>query len=106
VHSLRSDVRFEIDDLFLFQGTFAVVSRRRGRPVSAVCHDTTLITPVPGLRPAPPAITGQITEFTRDLSPKNVLTMSVDTEVADPASVVGDYVYVENDGVRNASYRI
>lgn len=106
VHSLRPEVTFDIDGLFLFQGSLGVVSRRRGRPVRAVCHDTTQITPVAGLRPSAPAVLGQVSDFTRELSHTNVLAMAVGPETIDPDAVVGDYVYVTNDGERNAVYRI
>jgi len=52
------------------------------------------------------AVTGTLADFTTELSATNTLVVSLDADLADPEALVGQYVYVENDGVRNAVYLI
>ncbi|MGD7706330.1 heparinase II/III domain-containing protein [Microlunatus sp. Y2014] len=55
------------------------------------------------------ALTGTVASFTRELSDQNSITLTLDGERAAQVSaddLVGRYVFVEDDGVRNAVYRI
>jgi oligo-alginate lyase len=47
-----------------------------------------------------------LVDFTRDLRVDNRLTVAPEVHVPDPTKLVGAYVYVTNDGARNAVYPI
>ena len=51
------------------------------------------------------AVTGTVVDFTKELAVQNEIVANFDTE-ADPASLEGRYVYIDNDQNRNAVYRI
>lgn len=105
VSSLRTDVVLRIDDRFTFRGAFGVYSLRDGRPVYAVGHDAAMVGAAASLR-GPAALHGTVTDFSRELTDANSVTIRVDGDVPAPESVVGSYVYVAGDGERNAVYRI
>ncbi|MFW6598953.1 heparinase II/III domain-containing protein [Propionibacteriaceae bacterium Y2011] len=106
VHSLRPDIVFDVDGAFLFQGVFGVRSQHRGRPVHAMHHDATSLVPVPRMQTGAPAATGRVVAHTRELSHSNSVTISAEAGFPDLAELVGTYIYIANDGVRNAVYRI
>jgi hypothetical protein len=106
VSSLRPDVPLRIDDRFTVKGSFVVYSLRDGEPEYALTHGTSVLEPVPGLRPARAEVTGTLLEFTTELAVENELVVAVDGPMPKPAELVGGYVYVANDGERNAAYRI
>ncbi|GAA2756730.1 heparinase II/III domain-containing protein [Actinopolymorpha rutila] len=105
VSSLRTDVVLRVDGRFVFRGSFGVYSLSAGRPVYAFGHDASMVAAVNQVR-GPAALTGTVTDFTRGLSTDNSLTLRLAGAAPAPESVVGSYVYVDNDGVRNAVYRI
>ena len=51
------------------------------------------------------SVTGTVTDFTKDLAFDYTITVTMDEPVA-AEELVGRYIYVENDGVENAAYRI
>lgn len=106
VSCLRSDVPVRVDGRFIVKGGFAVCSLRDGEPEYAFTHNASILEPVPGLRPGPAAVTGELVDFTRELSVRNELLVAVDGPMPAADELVGGYVYVANDGVRNAAYRI
>src|SRR5690606_24307267 len=76
-----------------------------GKPSYVLGHGSDLIGSKPALA-GPAALVGTLTDFTRELSAKNQLTVELSEEGPKPSTLVGSYVYVENDGERNAVYRI
>ena len=68
-------------------------------------HDASMVGPLPRMQGAP-AVVGTVTDFTRELSSSNSLTLRLTEEGPAPDALVDSYVYVENDGVRNAVYRV
>jgi len=105
VSALRTDVALRVDGRFSFRGAFGVYSLRHGRAEYVLGHDTQLIGTEPA-REGPAALVGTLRDFTRELSDTNQLTVELTEDVPEPAALVGSYVYVENDGERNAVYRI
>lgn len=53
-----------------------------------------------------PALTGTVVDFTQDLQMKNTISVQFDDGSIPLHSLSGSYVYIENDGIQNASYRI
>ena len=53
-----------------------------------------------------PAVTGRITDFTRELAGENTIRITPDQRDIAPAALAGKCIRVENDGERSAVYRI
>ncbi len=115
VSSLRPELTLRVDDLFTFRGSFGVLAVRDGAAEFVFSHGSTLLNPgaiAPGsvadLTAPAPALTGTVASFTQGLSSRNLLTLTLPEQP--PAGTVdglpGQYVYVANDGVRNAVYLI
>jgi oligo-alginate lyase len=109
VSCARPDVLLHVDDTFVFHGSVGVYSLRDGKPVYGSLHGGTTLGPLPGLESGRAAVTGRLADFTRDLSDSNQLVLTLDRDLsADerPDHLTGSFVYVDNDGERNAAYRI
>lgn len=106
VGSLRTDVVLRVDGAFLFRGSFGVYRLRDGEPEYAFGHGTSMLGPLARMQ-GPDAITGTLSDFTRELSDENRLTVALADDLpVEPESLAGAYVYVANDGERNAVYEI
>lgn len=88
-----------------FQGFFGVYSKDSAESENAryYLNDGTKIADASnsGLS----AVTGTVTDFTKELSVENTITVSPKENV-DPALLAGKYIYIENEGVYNAAYQI
>ncbi len=93
VSSVHPNVEYVIDGKFAFMGGFGVYSEQDGRQVIEYTHGSV-------------AATGTVVDFTRELSVENEIVVRMDDSELDTELLEGQYVYIENDGVRNASYRI
>ncbi|MBM7789472.1 heparinase II/III domain-containing protein [Tenggerimyces flavus] len=102
VSSLRTDLVLTVDGQHRFEGAFGVMSFEGGEQTYAFGHDAAQA----GIRKADRAIEGVLVGFTRELTGKNTLTVRVPNPVDDFEALAGAYVYVANDGERNAVYRI
>jgi len=49
---------------------------------------------------------GTVVDYSRELAEESLITLSLSTPVPPGYNLVGKYVYVENDGQRNAAYEI
>lgn len=116
VDSNRPDVRVRIDDQVLFQGRFGACGLRGTEVEFAVTSDATLLTVLddngdstgPTLAGPYPATTARVVDFTRELAADSTVELALD-QALQPGQVeamVGAYVYIADDGVRNAAYRI
>jgi hypothetical protein len=109
VNALRTDVLLDIDldngKSLTFRGSFGVCSMRGGEPEYACGHGASFLGPLPHMQ-GPAAVVGTLRDFTRDLSTSNQLTVTLDEPLPANTSLPGSYIYVENDGVRNAVYLI
>ncbi|XSS46446.1 heparinase II/III domain-containing protein [Propionibacteriaceae bacterium Y2011] len=109
VSCTRPDVPLRVDNTIMCTGRFAVVSydgAPTGRPSYTMLHDGDRVTPSVGGRVTAPAGTGTIVDFTRTMEIENSITVRFAGASPDLGDITGQYVYVENDGVRNATYLI
>jgi hypothetical protein len=118
VSNLRPDVKVRVDNLFTFQGEFGVISLMGGAAVSAVTSGTTVVefletqeTAMTGAMTgavggAQGSILGTVVGFARGVSEESLVTLSLATPVPPDYNVVGSYVYIANDGRRNAAYEV
>ena len=83
-----------------FVGIYSVNSE--GETIYTYVHDGDVIGEYAGMQSS---IRGTISDFTRELSLENEILVRTEDEF-DTASLVDKYVFVENDGVQNAVYRI
>lgn len=101
VNALDKDTTYTIDDKFQFRGFFGVYSEKDGNPVYTYINDGTMI----GSSAEAASLTGTVAGFTKEMSRSNEITVQLDSQAAVP-DLTGRYIYVENDGVRNAVYEI
>lgn len=107
VYSLDSSQEYIIDDQFRFQGFFGLYSVMDGKQEYAYVHDGTAIRPLDSeAEPVRARLTGTVTDFTRELSVSNELLVTMDLEGMQPEDLIGKWLFVENDQVRNAAYQI
>jgi len=88
-------------DNFLFSGFFGVWTKENGTDHYYLNDGTRLADFTADAN----ALTGTVTDFTRDLSVENEVIVTLDHAV-DPASLAGKYVYMESEPNNNASYEI
>jgi hypothetical protein len=106
ISALDSQSLFMIDGRIPFKGTFGIYSEKNGKPVYAYLNDGTVLgTDGHGIK-TEANITGKVSDFTRELSRKNTITVQVDSAPLDTSRVIGRDIYVHNDGRRSAVYRI
>lgn len=114
VQSIHPDKLYDIDGVFAFQGFLAVYSHQvkdRGNETQWVfahgaaklqAKNVTFIDRKSGY------LTGRVTDFTKDLSQKNWIRLQMNA--AEPGKSkedwIGKWICVEDDGERNAVYKI
>ncbi|GAA3406306.1 heparinase II/III family protein [Paenibacillus hodogayensis] len=108
VSALDPDIAYTVDDRLHFQGCFGVYAEREGTRDFVYVHDGRLFAPLTDSVPheAAGAVEGTVVDFTRTLTSHNELLVQTAGESFDPAELTGKTVFVENDGQRNAVYRI
>ncbi|MBE6552222.1 MAG: alginate lyase family protein [Ruminococcaceae bacterium] len=99
VYSEEPATVYTIDKKFYFKGFFAVVSIRDDDIVTYT-NDA-----VVSLEEKQTSYTGIVKDFTKELTTKNSITVKFDTAV-DEEKLIGNYIYIDNDGIINASYKI
>lgn len=102
VNALDNTTLYTIDDKIQFKGFFGVYSEKDGNPVYTYVNDGTVIG---NLTASKASITGTVVDFTKEMSKTNEITVKLDDQNTLP-DLTGKYIYVENDKVRNASYKI
>ncbi len=103
VNALDNETLYTVDDKFLFKGFLGVYSEKDGRQVYGYVSDGTVIGDYTSTSPASAA--GTVKSFTKDLNASNQLTVEFENEV-DVNSLTGRFIYVDNDGVQNAAYKL
>ncbi|TNJ63726.1 hypothetical protein FE784_23675, partial [Paenibacillus hemerocallicola] len=107
VSALDPTVEYTVDDKLAFKGFFGVYAEKQGQRVFGYVHDGSYIAP---LSSAPVDATGRlegaIVDFTRELALQNHLDVSFATYGPAASTLAGRWIYVQNDGVRNAAYEI
>jgi len=91
---------FTVDGKFYFKGFFGVYSVKGDKTytynVDSVFDKVETVT----------AYEGVVVDFTTELTDKNSITVSFTTPDVDISKVIGNYIYIANDGVRNACYYV
>jgi len=99
VYSEEESKTYTIDGKFKFKGFFGVCSIRSGGIITytndAVIGGEEKIT----------CLHGVVKDFTKELSEENSITVCFDEKVI-PDDIVGRFIYIENDGIINAVYKI
>ena len=106
VNSLDTGTVYTVKDgdvSFSFKGFLGVCSVKGGKQIYGYVNDGTMIGNYSYDSPA--AAEGTVKGFTKDLNVDNELTVEFTNE-ADVNGLPGRYIYIANDGVQNAAYRI
>jgi uncharacterized protein YjdB len=103
ISALHSDITYIVDGKFQFQGFFGVYSEKDGHQVGGYLNDGMEIGAVSAVRPA---ITGTVADFTKELSNDNQMTVQLNENAGNLDQLAGSYLYIDNDGTQNGSYRI
>jgi Bacterial Ig-like domain (group 2)./Heparinase II/III-like protein. len=103
VNALDNAKTYSVDGKFQFKGFFGVYSEKDGQQVYGYVNDGAFIGKAAATTDA---IRGSVTDFTRDLSSSNEITISMNTTNTDLNVLAGRYIYIGNDGFRNAAYKI
>ena len=101
VNSLDSTITYKVDGKFNFKGFFGVYSEVNGKQVYGYINEGKLIGSVEGND----YLIGTISDFTKVLSSTNEIIVNLSDNVS-AETLIGRYIYVENDRVRYASYEI
>lgn len=107
IHDPVGDRELLIGDRLTVRGAFAVVRfDADGEPEHAVGHDAQVVSDGSRrlLRTRP--ITGVIAERTAELETTSTMVVDLDRPLSSGTDLTGQYVYVEDDGERNAVYQI
>ncbi|WP_216843438.1 heparinase II/III domain-containing protein [Phytoactinopolyspora alkaliphila] len=110
VSCARPEVKLRVDSRFTFRGSFGVCSWRGDAVTYGFTHGADEMAGVNALSGRPAALVGTLADFTAELSDTNHLTVKLENL----AELHGNYakaltgadIYVENDGERNAVYRV
>ncbi|MBQ9968456.1 MAG: putative Ig domain-containing protein, partial [Oscillospiraceae bacterium] len=108
VYATNSDCTYSIDGgKFKFRGFAGVCSYVDGSLTYAWGNEVSMVEDKSEgtVIDAMPAVTGRVLDFTKDLSFRNTMTISMDTPVSEEV-LTGQYIYVNNDGLQNGTYRI
>ncbi|MEA4832999.1 MAG: heparinase II/III family protein [Oscillospiraceae bacterium] len=100
VYSYNKDAVYNVDGLFEFKGFFGVYSMRGGKVVT-YANDAVLM----DKKELTAEYTGKVVDFTKEISESNSITVSFDKDI-EASELTGRYIYIQNDGSRNASYKI
>ena len=102
VCALDTAKQYRVADLFDFCGFYGVYSIVNGELSKAYINDGSQI----DTYEAESELTGKVIDFTKTLSVENEITVSLDQTDADVSNLAGRYVYIANDRVKNAVYKI
>jgi hypothetical protein len=107
VNALDPSVEYTIDDKYEFKGFFGVYAEKQGQRVYSYVHDGSYIIP---LQSAPVAavarLEGTIVDFTKEPALQNHLDVEFSLPGTEAEMLLGKWIYVRNDGIRNAAYEI
>ena len=104
IYSLNKDVVYTVDDKFEFNGFFGVYSEMEGKQIAGYVNDGSTIGEK--IRDSKACLTGKVAGFTKDMSVNNEIIVQMDTDNFNNDELIGRHIYVENDGIRNAVYKI
>ncbi len=106
IYATNNKVLYTVNDgevSFDFCGFAGVYSVNKDKkPIYAYVNDGTVIGVNTGLKNA---YMGTVTDFTKELAFENAIVVSSEDDI-DVKSLPGKFVYIENDGIQNAVYKI
>ncbi|MFC5648195.1 heparinase II/III family protein [Paenibacillus solisilvae] len=108
VNSLNKDETYTVNDRFEFRGFYGVCSFEKEKPVYAYLCEGSMIKV--GERhlfdlDAARCLTGEVVYFTKEMSAVNEIVVRLN-ESNQGIRLIGKWIYIENDGSRNAVYEI
>ncbi len=103
VYATNPDCTYEIGGKFQFRGFTGVVSYMEDSVVYAYGNEATKVADV--IEDELPAVTGEVVSFTHGITLDHEMVVTAN-EAIDVAELADRYIYVNNDGFRNAAYRI
>ncbi|MBQ9967194.1 MAG: Ig-like domain-containing protein, partial [Oscillospiraceae bacterium] len=103
IYATNASCTYRVDDTFDFRGFTGVVSYEDGAVIYAWGSETERLSNV--IEDAQQRVTGRVVSFTEGIEDNYYLTVEMDAPVSE-AQLEGRYIYVDNDGERNAAYRI
>ena len=102
VYATNNQVTYRVDDAFDFRGFVGVYSVADGKEVYSYLNDGEQLGELTGL----PAYTGTVTDFTKDYTMENYITVTADQAV-DVQRLIDQYIYVDNGQANyNGAYQI
>jgi len=110
IYSTADNVTYSVSDTvgenipvsFDFRGFVGVYSvNEKGENIYSYVNDGDIIGNITGKA----EYVGKVVSFTEELTDKNTITVQIDGDV-DLENLKNRYIYVENDGAQNGSYRI
>ena len=104
VYSTNGDVIYTVDDKFEFQGFFGVYTEENGVQSGGYLCDADVIGSYSN--ESSKELTATITDFTKELSTENEITVKMGLQGVSPSELAGKFIYVANQGTFNGSYRI
>ena len=107
VYSARPNILYTIDDKIQFKGFFGVYSEKDGKGLYNYINDGAFIAPIDAAPSTSLArLEGVVTDFTKGLTTNNFIQVQMDLHGKPLQELVGEWLYIENDGIRNAVYQI
>jgi hypothetical protein len=107
ISSIETDKTYTIDGLISFRGAFGVLSEQNGEIIYAYVNDGGEIGyPGGDILQGPSSFEGTVVDFTHELVASNSITVDVDLQGESIETLLGRWIYIENDGTRNAAYPI
>lgn len=104
VHATNNTVLYRVDNLFDFKGIVGVYSVKGEEIAYTYLLDGDTLGNASDLAPD---ITGTVEEFQKELSTDNFIMISVANPTDELAeSLIGKYIYIDNDKVQNGCYEI
>ncbi|MBE6912698.1 MAG: hypothetical protein E7473_09255 [Ruminococcaceae bacterium] len=102
IYATDNTVTYTVDGKFTFRGFVGVyMCDEEGNEIYKYVNDGDLIAGLSGTA----SLSGTVTDFTKGYVSENTISVKLDTPV-DGAILSDKYIYIENDGVQNAAYRI
>ena len=103
VNALNGTKTYIVDSKIQFKGFFGVYSEENGQQVYGYVNDGTVIGKVVVNTGS---VSGTVADFTKELSGNNEITVQLASANIDLNNLSGRFIYIENDGIRNASYQL
>ncbi|MBP1988641.1 S-layer homology domain-containing protein [Paenibacillus eucommiae] len=108
ISALNPNITYTIADKLKFKGSFGVYSELNGQPVYSYVNEGTLIGQISSteINTNPGSISGTIVDFTKLLQMDNEIIVDMDLQGHPATDLVNRTIYVQNDGLRKAVYKI